>query len=733
MNGTQSDDLQRHAALHAMPPVAFFLLDAHGVCAAWGGDLPADWLKQGAQPGMPLADLLRPEAAPLLPVARSLLVRGGSSDFTHGDTRYRLMAIPATSGGCLLSLYVWPAPATSPLDRYHHTYQALLEQVNDGVFLFGLDGEHLEANQHALDMLGYTREEFLTPGLVEAAVPEEIEQGRAVLTALRAGEHIGLYERHMVRKDGRVITVEINPMLVHDEHGKPLYIQSIVRDVTMRKQLQADFSHMFERVLDSALVGIIVVSAIRADDGHIRDFEWLVINPAAERLLGASADALRHRHTSDFLPQTLEDGLFRDLVAVVETGEPLDREYGYEQDGVRRWVRIAAARLADGVVISTQDITETKYMEEALRANEERFRLLAHATSDGLLDWDMLTDEIWLNDGYTTLFGEHDHDKPAVDGWGSDMHPEDRDRVLSSFDAALASNATHWQSEYRRLPAHRNKENRYLRVIDRVTLMRDAMGRVIRVIGALTDITDRYEAEQRALQLAAERERINLLTSFIAAASHDFRQPLSIINTSLYLLTHTNDPEQRERHTNKLNDQVVSIAEMVDGLLLMAQVYNDETYQFEPVDLNTLLRYVRVRADTQISDNQLTCELDLDPDLPRVQGDHSWLFRCLLNLVENAIAYTPPGRHIVLRSVWAEQGVLIEVQDEGVGIAPEFHDRIFDYFFRIDEHRPSGGQGIGLTVARKIAERHGGTLTLTSAPGEGSTFRIALPFDYSYT
>lgn len=243
------------------------------------------------------------------------------------------------------------------------------------------------------------------------------------------------------------------------------------------------------------------------------------------------------------------------------------------------------------------------------------------------------------------------------------------------------------------------------------------------------EIVERERAEQRALDLALKQERARVLTNFVRAASHDFRTPLSTINTSLYLVRRVKDPQEREQHLGVIEVQAHRLARLVDGMLRLLQVETNPEFHFRPVDLNDLIRDIVLHVYSYATEKQIEITLDLTPDLPFIQADQAELSYALVEVTENAINYSSEGSKIGIRTRAAGAQVVVEVEDHGIGISDEDLPYIFELLYRADKARSAetGGSGLGLPIVQKIIAAHHGTIDATSLEGQGSLFRITLP------
>jgi PAS domain S-box-containing protein len=223
-------------------------------------------------------------------------------------------------------------------------------------------------------------------------------------------------------------------------------------------------------------------------------------------------DARNYGTAEMFLGKPLSEVASAETCAVVEPN--LRRAFDgntvtYETPHLGRTYRATAAPLAwkDGVVVevivAAANITEQKQIEEALRASEERFRLLTEVTNDAIWDWDLTSNELWWNEGFEKLFGfRRDEIEKTIDSWYNRVHPEDRDRVIPGIHRLIAEAGTDWSDEYRFLC----KNGRYAYVLDRGHVIRNAEGKAVRMVGGMRDLTERREAEA-ALLASEERFR----------------------------------------------------------------------------------------------------------------------------------------------------------------------------------------------------------------------------------
>jgi two-component system heavy metal sensor histidine kinase CusS len=295
--------------------------------------------------------------------------------------------------------------------------------------------------------------------------------------------------------------------------------------------------------------------------------------------------------------------------------------------------------------------------------------------------------------------------------------------------------------------AGRSMADRILQPLSRLVAASREIG-----IGGLSRRVDEPErpAELRELALAYNGmlERLEravvTLRSFTADASHELRTPLTAIRgTAEVALARDRSADELRGTLEEVLDETGSMLHLVEDLLVLAR---GETAQAEPaetVDLSAVLRDVQDVGEALAGGKPVEVRLDA-PDGLFVAGDAGALRRLLLNLVSNAVKFTPQGAVTITaretpsasaavvpaEGARAEEGrgwVEVQVADTGIGIAPGDLPRVFDRFYRADAARVTGGTGLGLAIARMIAERHRGTISVESTPGVGSVFTVRLP------
>ncbi len=234
-----------------------------------------------------------------------------------------------------------------------------------------------------------------------------------------------------------------------------------------------------------------------------------------------------------------------------------------------------------------------------------------------------------------------------------------------------------------------------------------------------------------------ERKRLDEMRSeFVANVSHELRTPLTSLRGYLETLLDgaVEDPAATRHFLEIMNKETERLTRLVDELLDLSKIEERRVvHRWQPVQLADHINRVVTMFMPQAQEKNLELAVDVLPGLPAVHGDPDMLTQVLINLVDNAIKYTPAGGRVTIRAGVADGEVRVSVEDTGIGIPPESLPRIFERFYRVDKARSRelGGIGVGLAIVKHIIRAHGGKTAVESAVGKGSTFSFTLPVEES--
>lgn len=375
------------------------------------------------------------------------------------------------------------------------------------------------------------------------------------------------------------------------------------------------------------------------------------------------------------------------------------------------------------------DITERKRIEKALKASNERFEMVARATNDAVWDWDIESKSFYRGEGFKTLFGEHGLDRlVGIEFWQNKIHPDDADHVDAQLRECLDNpSMPQFISEYR----YRKSGGEYAYVINRGIVIRDERGKPVRMVGAISDITYRksYEESLKTLNAdlkarARELELTNAeLEQFAYVASHDLQEPLRMVTGFMEQLEkkYGNDFDERAKtYIEFATGGAKRMKRIITDLLEFSRAGKFEQTD-DVVDLNSVLEDYKNLRRSLISETKAKI---VHEKLPVIYTAKAPLAQIFHNLLDNALKYVRPDRvpHIEVACSEKEDRFEFSVKDNGIGIDPEYFDKVFVLFHRLHNHDEYSGTGMGLAIVKKNVESLGGEVWLTSEPDEGSVF-----------
>jgi PAS domain S-box-containing protein len=280
-----------------------------------------------------------------------------------------------------------------------------------------------------------------------------------------------------------------------------------------------------------------------------------------------------------------------------------------------------------------------------------------------------------------------------------------------------------WEGEL----IHTGKDGRCLTVASRWALRRDETGNPTGILETNNDITERKQTEEDLAEKSRELERSNAeLSQFAYVASHDLQEPLRMVSSYVQLLARRYQGQlgaEADEFIRYAVDGVVRMHALIQDLLAYSRV-NTKVKSFEPVNVREPLGRALANLEGAIEESGASVKYD---GLPTVPCDASQLTQLFQNLVGNAIKYRgeePP--HISVEANANGKEWIFSVQDNGIGIDPQYYDRIFTIFQRLHTRQEYPGTGIGLAICKKIVERHGGRIWVESQPGSGSAFYFTM-------
>ncbi|PZX61140.1 PAS domain S-box-containing protein [Algoriphagus ratkowskyi] len=614
------------------------------------------------------------------------------------------------------------------LAESENKFRTILEAEPECVKLLDSDGKLLMMNQAGLAMLeAESEEQVLGKAVINILLPDHRKAFADLIKNVFRGEAGKLiYEIEGLQGTHRWLETHSVPM--KNEQGLITSLLGITRDITERKEAEEKRSSL-QATIENSLNEIYIFDA--------DTLQFIYVNKGALNNLGYSEEEIKEISPLDIKPDFTSTS-FKELINPLVTDDQKKIIFftnHQRKDGSTYPVEVHLQFIIEGYnkrfLAIILDITERKKAELSILQAHERFEKVTEATKDSIWDWDLVNHTFYRSSSIERFFGkEASASLKESEFWKDKFHLEDLPKIQASLDDAISDPlCSRWELEYRVY----NEKGEILYVIDRGIIVRDIEGKAVRMVGAMANVTEQKvmqiqlnDLNQELQKYTQELERSNEeLEQFAFVASHDLQEPLRMIASFMDLL--------KRKYGDQLDEkghQYIHFA--TDGAKRMKQIILDlleysraskPTEGTEELNLNQVIADFKQLRRKLISEKSASFTLQELPTLKTYKAVVTQIFHCLL---DNALKYSDNPVQIEIEGVEYEHEWKFSIKDNGVGIDPQFHDKIFVMFQRLQNKDEFAGTGIGLSIAKRHVAFLGGKIWLESILGEGTVFYFTI-------
>ena len=613
--------------------------------------------------------------------------------------------------------------AEEALRQNEERLQMILQGTQAGTWEWNVSNGETIFNERWAEIIGYTFDELLPTTIEtwsELTHPDDLHASLHLLEKHFAGDS-SFYtcEIRMKHKAGHWVWIwDRGKVMTWTEDGLPLRMLGIHIDITERKNAEEALrqSEARQRAMFEAIPDLIFRNK---SDGTLLDY-----HTADTSMFFTPTDDLIGKKIMEFVPEETIWQHKEIIRQTLESQQVMVREFGMSHDGAMHRYEVRIVPVGQQEVLSIiRDVTELWQTRRDLEIANDRLEFAVTTARIAWWEMDVQTGKVRFDLRKVLMAGYDPQDFVDVTyhAFTELVHPDDYAPMMQAMLDLVEGRSTLYSVDYRLKTA----SGGWIWFHDRGEKAISDDGRQV-VRGFVIDITERKMAQLRKFELALEKERVYLLREFIEMASHEFRTPLSIINTHAFIMAQLEDPERRRGKADTIQRQVMRVAKLLDMLLLMTKLNSGVEMTFLSVDFAVICKVV---CQTMIAHygNQPRLTFKTEPNLLPLQGDTHYLESAVEQILDNAYRFTPKEGAIEVSLGTMPGFIWLAVCDSGPGIPEAEMRQIFDTFWRRDQAHTTPGFGLGLPIAQAVVRMHGGRIEVGNNVGSGTTFRILLP------
>lgn len=614
--------------------------------------------------------------------------------------------------------------ARSKLQESEAKYRIISQNSSDCICLHSPERDFVFVSASSLDVIGYKPDELENLRLRDIVSRDDYQAVKASIAEVILNPEKKIVVTFQAKQaNGEMVWLETHGGAILDQQGQIMYFQTSTRNITARVEAEAKLRESEERYKLISQNAHDIISLMDMDG------KYLFISPSIKDALGYEVEEILGRHKNDFI--------HTDDLPIVHEGmqEVLEQDAKMTQalfrfrhkNGDYRWLEAKW-----GVIFNDEgepiyfrstkvDMTDKILAEQKLKEKEEQYKLVSENSTDVIALYDLDGRFSFISPSCFRLLGY-----TVEECLGSDpmnlIHEEDLDRVRKVFADTIENKRQDVQTSYR----IKKRDEEFVPVGVSLTSVLDDKGKVQYVLSSTRDITEIMKVIEK------ERYLNKLKSSFISMASHEFRTPLTTIQSSNELiqmyLENQIDPTNGKltKHVNRIRVELERLNSLLKDVFTLGRLdVGRARLKRELTSLTAIAKQVILEVSVNFKGRSVSVKtVGIER---QVNLDSQLISHAMSNLVLNALKYSEDCPEPEMIIAYSDEKIDIEVKDFGIGIPDKDKDGLFESFSRASNVGDIEGTGLGLVIVRQFVEMHGGSISFDSELKKGSTFRIHLP------
>ncbi|MHA7099367.1 PAS domain S-box protein [Roseivirga pacifica] len=614
--------------------------------------------------------------------------------------------------------------AQAKLRESEAKYKIISEHSSDCICLQAIDGTFVFVSPSSKEILGYTPEELVSLRLREIIDPEYLQKvSDTMLKVLNREQRSATVVYKAIHKNGNAVWLETMGGSIFDDDDNVLYLQTSTRNVTERI--------LSEEMLRESEERYKLITENSHDIVSLMDLEgnYVFITPSVKDALGYDPAEMVGMNYRDFLHEDDIKRVDEEIAgSISENSREVNSVFRYRhKSGEWRWISASGGLITDDegnpiyLRANKIDVTEKRKTEEKLRQQEERYKLVSENSGDVIALHRMDGTIDFASPSCKRLLGFDEKELVGTDPIEL-IKEEHREYVKT----VIATTAVEKGRDVKMTFEIRHKDQGFIWVETSLSVILDSKGEAHMMQTSTRDISERIKA------LEKERQLNKLKSSFISMASHEFRTPLTTIQSSNELISmyldKSDSPVDNKlgKHVSRIRTELERLNSLLKDVFTLGRLdVGKARLKKDITSLSTIAKQVVLESSIPYKGRNV--EIKVEGTERQVLLDSQLISHVLSNLISNALKYSPDKKDPVLTIVFQEQGVQLKVRDFGIGIPKRDQKELFESFSRASNVGDIEGTGLGLVIVKQFVEMHGGEISFTSEENKGTEFTVSLP------